>query len=57
MKPKVKKPSAPQSKARVVRPSVTNPIELPEGMRERTPGRLRASGLAGCRSSRHGGDS
>ncbi|MBP8154880.1 MAG: DUF2934 domain-containing protein [Nitrospira sp.] len=35
MKPKVKKPSAPQSKARVVRPSVTNPIELPEGMRER----------------------
>ncbi|MCS6264542.1 MAG: DUF2934 domain-containing protein [Nitrospira sp.] len=35
MKPKVKKPSAPQSKARVVRPSVTNPIELPEGMWER----------------------
>ena len=35
MKPKVKKPSAPQSKVRAVRPSVTTPIELPEGMWER----------------------
>lgn len=35
MKPKVKKPSAPQSKVRAVRSAVTNPIELPEGMWER----------------------
>lgn len=35
MKPKVKKPSAPQSNVRAVRSSVTNPIELPEGMWER----------------------
>ena len=35
MKPKTKKPSASHAKARVVRPSVTNPIELPEGMWER----------------------
>lgn len=35
MKPKVKKPSVAQSKARAVRPPVTNPIEPPEGMWER----------------------
>ena len=35
MKPKVKKPSAPQSKVRAVSSAVTNPIELPEGMWER----------------------
>lgn len=35
MNPKVKKSSVPQSKPRLVGPSVTNPIELPEGMWER----------------------
>ena len=35
MKPKAKKASAPRSKARSGSPSVTNPIELPEGMWER----------------------
>lgn len=35
MKPKVKKPAAPRSKAPAMQPSLTNPIELPDGMWER----------------------